>query len=147
MQVYCFSCKNQTNLWAGFGAKTWAVSDCDPKQMETRKTKSLDFEVGAMGLLYCSNPQFFTILFKVASEVEWRMEDKIWPEPWAMPFRIEPLGSPRYRLTIADAYKLLDCLKGKSLTDIFFLGGTCNFTASHIPDDDWNIILEDLAQF
>jgi hypothetical protein len=145
--VYCFSSENQTNLWAGYGAKVWAVSDCKPTQMEVRKTKSLDFPIGALGLLYCSAaPKFFTMPFKVASEVEWRMETKIWPEPWAMPFRIEPLGSPRYRLTLSDAYKELECLNGKqSITDVFFIGGTMNFTASHIPDEDWAIVLEELA--
>ncbi len=85
--------------------------------------------------------------FKVTSEVEWRKEDKIWPEPWEMPFNIEPLGSPNHRLSLPDAYKVLDCLKGKSLTDVFFLGGTCNFTPSQIPEEDWDIILEELAEF
>jgi hypothetical protein len=147
-EIFCFSSNNQTNLWAGFGAKKWAVSDCDSKQMETRKTKSLEFSIGSLGLLYCSNPKFFTMPFKVTSEVEWRVESSIWLEPWVMPFSIEPLGSPRCRLPIADAYKVLDCLKDKaSVTDVFYIGGSCNFTASHIPDEDWDIILEELALF
>jgi hypothetical protein len=145
--VYCFTSNNQTNLWAGYGAKMWAVSDCDRTQMEVRKTKSMNFPVGGFGLIYCSDGKFLTMPFKLRTDVEWRMEDKIWPEPWAMPFGIEPLGSPRFRLPTADAKKVLDCFKGKnSLTDVFFVGGACNFTPSRIPDDDWELILEELAQ-
>lgn len=144
--IYCFSSNNQTNLWAGFGAKMWAVSDCDRKQMETRKTKSMNFPVGGFGLLYCSASKFFTMPFKIRTDVEWRVVENIWPEPWAMPFGIEPFGSPALRLTIADAMKLLDCMKGKStITDVFFIGGACNFTPSHIPDADWQVILEELT--
>ena len=147
-EVYCFSCKNQTNLWAGFGAKTWAVSDCSAAQMETRKTKSLNFPINGLGLLYCSAGEFFTMPFKIRTEVEWRMEAMIWPEPWAMPFGIEPLGSPKFRLGTKDIKKLLDCMQNRnSITDVFYIGGACNFTPSHVPEDDWQIILEELAQF
>ena len=115
--------------------------------MEARKTKSLDFAVGAFGLLYCSQSKFFTMPFKVAGEVEWRMEEKVWPEPWAMPFDIEPFGSPRMRLRSDEAKKVLECLKSvQSITDVFYLGGTLNFTASKIPEDDWQIILEELSE-
>ena len=148
IDVYCFSSKSHTNLWAGYGAKKWAVSDCSRSQMETRKTKSLNFPVGGFGLLYCSSGEYFTMPFKITSEVEWRMEDTIWPEPWAMPFSIEPLGSPKHRLFSRDIKKLLDCMSGRnSITDVFFIGGACNFTASHLPEDDWAIILEELGQY
>lgn len=107
----------------------------------------MNFPIGGLGLLYCSSGKFLTMPFKIRTEVEWRIEDKIWPEPWAMPFGIEPLGSPALRLMTPDAKKLLDCFKGKSsLTDVFFVGGACNFTPSPIPADDWEIILEELAQ-
>ncbi len=145
IDVYCFSSRNQTNLWAGYGARMWAVSDCDKQQMEARKTKTLSFPIGGFGLLYCSAGEFFTMPFKIASEPAWRMEDKIWPEPWALPFKIEPLGSPAVRMTKDHAKRVLDCLKSaRNLTDVFFIGGTCNFTPSHVPDDDWAIILEEL---
>jgi len=46
VDVYCFTSKTQTNLWAGYGARKWAVSDCSENQMEARMTKALDFPVG-----------------------------------------------------------------------------------------------------
>lgn len=144
INVYCFTSKNQTNIWAGYGAKMWAVSDVSERDMEIRRSKSLNIPIGAFGLIYCSDGQFFTMPFKIASEIEWKMEEKVWPEPWAMPFKIEPLGSPGYRLSKQDAYRALDCLKGAtSFTDVFFVGGTCAFTPSKIPDDDWQYILDD----
>lgn len=149
IDVFCFASKNQENIWAGYGAKRWAVSDCPTTEMEKRKTKSLNFPVGAFGLIYCSaEPKFFTMPFKVASEVEWRMEDKIWAIPWAMPFAIEPLGSPKFRMLNKDAFKQLECLKGENnITKAFFVGASCAFAASQIPDEDWQTILDDLGQF
>ena len=147
VDVYCFTSKNQTNIWAGYGAKKWAVAEVSERDMEIRKSKSLNIPVGSYGQIYCSvAPQYFTMPFKFASDIEWRMEAKIWPEPWAMPFKIEPLGSPAYRLLKTDAYKALDCLKGvPSITDVFFVGGACTFSASKIPDEDWQYILDDCA--
>jgi hypothetical protein len=45
-----------------------------------------------------------------------------------------------------DAQKLLECLKtARTLTDVFFVGGTCAFVPSPIPDEDWDIIMEELT--
>lgn len=148
MDVYCFSSENLTNIWAGYGARKWAVSTISATDMKTRETKSLGMTVGSFGLIWCSAPtvKAFTMPFRVATDVQWRTEDHIWPEPWSMPFGIEPLGSPRHLLRRDDAFKVLDCLKtAKSLTDVFFLGGTCAFVPSRVPDDDWEIILEELS--
>lgn len=146
--VYCFSSENLTNIWAGYGARKWAVSTVDAKEMRTRETKSMGMPVGAFGLIWCSAPtvKAFTMPFRVVTEPEWRTEERIWPEPWSMPFAIEPLGSPARLLKRDDAQKLLECLKtARSLTDVFFIGGTCAFVPSPIPEEDWDIILEELS--
>src|SRR5690606_36452099 len=72
IDIYIFSSKNITNIWAGYGARAWAVSQVGKKEMETRMTKSMSMQPGALGLIYCSaEPKFFTMPFKVAGEVEW----------------------------------------------------------------------------
>ena len=137
-----------TNVWAAYGARKWAVSTVQARDMRARETKSLSMPIDAFGLIWCSDPSIraFTMPFRVKSEPEWREIENIWPEPWSMPFDIEPLGSPARRLTRDDAQKLLECLKtARTLTDVFFVGGTCAFVPSPIPDEDWNLIMEELA--
>lgn len=148
--VYCFSSENLTNVWAGYGARKWAVSEAQEREMRRRETTSLEMPIGAYGLIWCSAEDIksFTMPFRVVSEPRWITEAHIWPEPWSMPFDIEPLGSPARRLTRADAGKLLDCLKEvRSMTDVFFVGGSCAFVPSKIPDEGWEIILEELCDY
>ncbi len=110
VDVYCFSSENLTNIWAAYGARKWAVSLVEARDMRVRETKSLEMPIGAYGLIWCSadNIKSFTMPFRVMSEPEWREEHNIWPEPWTMPFSIEPLGSPARRLTRVEAGKLLE---------------------------------------
>ena len=77
--------------------------------------------IRAMIGVYCftftnSSGQYFTMPFTITSEIEWRMEDKIWPDPCAMPLDISPV----YRLLKSDAYKALDCLKEFPLSMMSF---------------------------
>jgi hypothetical protein len=114
--------------------------------MEKRKTQSLGMPVGSFGLLYCSANHSFTTPFRVASEVRWTEIKGVWPETWWLPFEIKPLGTPKYQLSSDEMRNLVDVMKGKqSITDVFFIGGTCTFVPSHIPDEDWSLILEELA--
>jgi len=146
IDVFCFTSSNLTNIWAGIGASLWAVSEVGAKEMETRKTKSLEMPIGSYGLLYCSANHSFTTPFKVTSEVQWQDIRGVWPETWWLPFGIKPLGTPKYQLTTNEMKALVDVMKGKhSITDVFFIGGTCAFVSSKIPDEDWQLILEELA--
>ena len=127
IDVYCFTSSNLTNIWAGIGAGLWAVSEVGSKDMETRKTKSLEMTISAYGMLYCAASHSFTTSFKVISEVKWKEIKGVWPEAWWLPFGIKPLGSPRYQLTTKEMTALVDVMKGRqSVTDIFSL-------AEHAP--------------
>jgi hypothetical protein len=146
IDVFCFTSSNLTNIWAGIGASLWAVSEVSPKDMETRKTKSLEMAVGSYGLLYCAANRSFSTPFKVTSEVQWKEIKGVWPEAWWFPFGIKPMGTSKYQLTIKETTALVDVMKGRqSVTDVFFLGGACTFVPSKVPDEDWRLILEELA--
>jgi hypothetical protein len=62
--------------------------------MKGRYTKAAKMKIGDVGLLYCSENKNFTVPFVVRSLPEFRLVQDIWPEPWALPFKIDPLGSP-----------------------------------------------------
>ena len=146
IDVYCFTSTNLTNIWAGIGAGLWAVSEVSPKDMETRKTKSLGMPIGSFGLLYCSANHSFTTPSKVTSEVRWKEIKGVWPEAWWLPFSINPLGTPNHQLTTKEMTALVDVMKRRqSVTDVFFIGGACTFVPSKVPDEDWELILEELA--
>jgi len=123
IDVYCFTSSNLTNIWAGIGAGLWAVSEVGSKDMETRKTKSLEMPIGAYGLLYCAATHSFTTPFKVTSEVQWKEIKGVWPEAWWLPFGITALGTPKYQLTTKEMTALVEVMKGKqSVTDVFLSG-------------------------
>ena len=66
MEVFVFSSNNLTNMWAGVGAKRWAVSMKLAKNKGTI-TKSKKIKIGSIGLLYCSETGELTTPFLITS--------------------------------------------------------------------------------
>ena len=88
MDIFVFSSKNLTNIWAGIGARLWAVSDTgDATTFQSRRTKSQGMKIGTFGILYCNETQTLTTPFIVYSKPDAKRTVKnVWPEPWVLPF-------------------------------------------------------------
>jgi len=150
MELFCFASKNITNIWAGIGARMWAVAETSPTDMKARITKSKRMKVGSLGLLYCNQTHSFTTPFLVYSTPDpEKIVTDIWPEKrWRLPFRIHPLGSPAKQLHMDEAKKKWDILKSVGpggVSAAMNITGTTVFVPSDISIDDWALILEDLS--
>lgn len=151
MKLFVFVCMNLTNIWAGIGARRWAVSDADPPIMEARKTRSRNVNVGNCGLIYCSHPESkaLTTPFMFTSMPAASEEEKgVWPETWKMPFQIHPLGTPRKQWNAHEAAKSLPFNRSTANTNVssvFKAVGTAVFSPIEIGDSDWSMIIDKLG--
>ena len=142
MKIYCFSSKNITNIWAGIGAKKWAVGINSIQK--TYETKSKNMNVGSMGVIYCTETQCFTMPFVVLSKPKMDVKiDNIWPETWILPFSIHPLGNPN-RMLSKDTVQ--QWIKDSNWNHIFGISPTQAFSSSEIPDDLWEKVILALSE-
>jgi len=95
MEIFVFSSKNLTNIWAGIGARLWAVSQTeDSATAQRRETKAQNMKIGSFGILYCTDTHALTTPFVVYSKVDpHRVVENVWPEKSVLPFKIHPLVS------------------------------------------------------
>ena len=109
------------------------------------------FVPGTRGLLHCNPTQSFTVLFIATSEADpSSVVTDVWPEPWVSPFSMRPLGDPRRQIHKDDALKrwsmLIERLRDyNSVTAAMNITGTTVFVPTNIPEQAWQMILEDLA--
>jgi hypothetical protein len=147
MDLYVFSSNNLTNIWAGIGARRWGVS-LNQAKMPGAATKAAAMPVGASGILYCVETQCFTTPFLVRSPPEaGKTELDVWPEEWALPFGIVPLGSPRLSEHKDKLQSLLPSLNDGSIPWHHFLHvqGSTVFVPSAITANDWAAFIARLA--
>lgn len=150
MELFCFASKNLTNIWAGIGARMWAVAETSPTDMKARITKSKRMQVGALGLLYCNETHSFTTPFLVYSEPDpEKIISDIWPEKnWRLPFRIHPLGTPLRQTHMDVARERWLTLRNSPITTVsaaMNITGTTVFVPTKIEAGDWATILHDLS--
>lgn len=132
-------------------ARTWAVAVVSDTAMKGRITKARRFfKVGSRGLLYCRPTESFTTPFIAESAADSeRVVTDIWPEPWCLPFSIRPLGDPSKRVHKNSARLRWPILHRQidypNITAAMNATGTTVFVPIDITDEDWSIILEDLA--
>lgn len=147
MDVYVFSSNNLTNIWAGVGAGRWAVS-MNLAQDKATITKSKSLQIGALGLIYCSETQEFTTPFIVKSlPVQGSTIKDIWPEEWGLPFGILPLGTPHSRLhkdSIANNMPSAAASKAQ-WNRILYVQPNFSFQASKLSKEDWSYLFRELA--
>lgn len=146
MELYVFSSKNLTNIWAGVGAQTWAVSD-DQAKNRGIVTKAKDLRIGSFGILYCVQTQALTVPFLVSSVPEAAgVVTDIWPEEWHLPFGILPLGSPRKQMG-KEMIAALPCVTStqKQWNNVIRTQGQFAFQPSHIEPEDWEQIIRCLT--
>lgn len=152
MNLFCFASKNVDNIWLGTRAKKWAVATVSDSAMRGRITKAKKYLVpGVHGLLYCNPTQSFTTPFVVTSEADPEaVVTEIWPEPWRLPFSIEPLGDPGLQLHKDEAVERwsihIERLRDyPSVSAALNITGTTVFVPTDISEAAWDLILQDLG--
>ena len=148
MELFCFASKNLTNIWAGIGARMWAVAETSPSDMKARITKSKRMSIGSLGILYCNETHSFTTPFVVLSEPDpVKIIDTIWPEKWRLPFSIHPLGNPSRQVEAAIAkekWNVLSNTGAGGVSAAMNITGTTVFVPIEISSSDWALMLTDL---
>lgn len=137
-----------TNIWAGIGAKRWAVSEKQATNASIR-TKSKRLPVGALGLIYCVESKALTTPVVVTSAAEQtEVVVNVWPQKWMLPFGIVPLGSPHKSISTTDLPKLIPSLAGGAVgwNNLFYVTPTMVFTPSKLTDADWAALLTVLLE-
>jgi hypothetical protein len=146
LNIYVFTSNNLTNIWAGIGARRWAVSDV----VATRPGKvgqANNLLIGSLGVLYCSETHELTTPFVVTSRPQpGVIVTNIWPEPWHLPFQITPLGSPTRTLTNNQLAQQLPSVAANQQQwhNILFVRSDFAFQASTITDADWEYLYSNL---
>ena len=147
MDLYIFGSVNLTNIWAGIGAGMWAISLQQAKNVRGATEKAATMPIGALGLIYCSATHSFTTPFLVGSSPTERTIEDVWPEPWTLPFRILPLGTPRKHLPKSDVATTLPTLRstGRQWNHVLLVSPTTVFVPSKVDAADWEAIIIALA--
>jgi hypothetical protein len=149
MELFVFSSMNLTNIWAGIGARLWAVSKRDETQVKAMVTKSRRMNVGSSGVLYCSETKSFTTPFLVYSKADaTQIVANVWPEEWILPFKIHPLGTPAKQLPLSTAKERLPILRARpndNPTHILPITPTTVFASATITSEDWEVLIQALA--
>jgi hypothetical protein len=143
-----FASKNLTNIWAGIGAGRWAISE-KAAALPNVQAAAKRLSVGSLGLFYCTEAKGLTTPFIILSSPDAAVVvNDIWPERWRYPFSIRPFGTPLRILGIDRALSLLPTLQkvGKSRwVRVLHFQATLAFQPSTLPDEDWELIVRDLA--
>ncbi len=145
MDIFVFSSENLTNIWAGVGARTWAVA---PKQAKSAQIqgKAKKLAVGSLGLFYCVESKCLTTPFMVTSKPQvGEIVSHIWSGQWGLPFGIVPLGSPHKTLRVSSlASKLPSLSSGQGWASLFHVAPATVFAASKLTPEDWAAIVGEL---
>ncbi len=146
MEIYVFSSKTLTNIWAGVGAGMWAVS----LKLGSKKgtvTKAGKVTIGSLGVLYCSETHEFTTPFLFKSTPKDETIEGVWDEAWRLPFEITPLGSPRKRLSKDELKKQMPTVvqTSRKWDDVLKVRPSFSFQAMQISASDWAYLFERLG--
>ena len=149
MKIFAFPSAKLSNIWAGVGAGRWAVSKSTHESVNKRRaTLAAEMPIGSFGILYLSG-QGYTTPFVVTSEPNYvDPESSVWPEDWHLAFDIKPLGNPSKILSRSEALVRLPSMAKrqlKNVDDLIYTKGVQTFVPSEIGDDDWSILIKELA--
>ena len=152
IELFSFASRTIENIRRGVEAKRWAVATVSQSAMRGRMTKARKYlHVGDRGLLYNNPTHSFTTPFIVTSTADpYEVENDVWPEPWALPFSISPLGGPHKQLPNEVAVNRWPFLRHLmrdrgGVPAAMNLTGTTVFVPIEISEADWELILGDLA--
>lgn len=153
MELFCFASQNLRNIELGVRHQMWAVATLlNASAMAARARKAEKYlHPEALGLLYCNPRHAFTVPFIVRSTADQeKIVTDIWPEPWCLPFKIEPLGDTSRMVPADEAKKRWPIVRdrlGRSggVSAAMNITGTTVFVPVVITPEDWAIICHDLA--
>lgn len=152
MDLFCFASRSIENIAIGVRARRWAVATVSNVQMKIRRTKAEKYLFpGSRGLLYCNPTHSFTVPFIVESKADpLAVVRDIWPEMWELPFHINPLGDLSKQLPAERAWERWPVLakrrsRAGGISAAMNITGTTVFVPVDITQEDWAIILDDLA--
>lgn len=144
--LYAFSSESVTNIWAGVGAELWAVPK---KASASTRGKAAKVPVPSFGILYSSVDHSLTVPFVILTEPDQEhIENEVWHGPWALPFRIKPLGTPRKMLEAQEAKKIIPSfsrLQTDNFGKVFRVGGAYAFNRYDTTSADWAVLIDRLA--
>lgn len=146
MDLFVFSSTTLTNIWAGVGARMWAVS---PEQASNRGivTKAANLRIGSLGVLYCVETKTLTVPFLVTSTPDPQATiQNVWPEPWRLPFGILPVGSPHKQMSKGQIALLPAVVtSGRKWNTVIRTQGQFAFQACRVGPADWEQIVRQLT--
>ena len=156
MNLFCFASRNVKNIQIGIENQLWAVATLLNQQaMAARATKAHKYlKPGDYGLLYCNPLHSFTTPFIVRSYADpHRVVTSVWPEGWALPFKIQTLGNLSRQITAEEAEKRWPIVKKRmerinrrgGVSAAMNLTGTTVFVPTDISQEDWAQICHDLC--
>jgi len=152
MDLFCFASRTVENIRLGVDARRWAVATVSPAMMKGRRTKAEKYmHPGSRGLFYCNPTHSFTVPFITESKADpIAVVGDIWPEMWELPFYIKPLGDPSRQIPAEEAWRRWPILKKREdraggVSAAMNITGTTVFVPVDITEEDWRIILQDLA--
>lgn len=149
MDLYVFASSSRTNIWAGIGARMWAVSARAASGVGGIEAKAAGLSIGSLGALYLPK-EGLTTPFLVTSEPEkGAMVRDVWPEPWTLAFGIRPLGTPRHIMNLGDMKKLQAYTQAtkKRIDSVYRVTPTQAFSPASITQGDWATIIEQLSHY
>jgi hypothetical protein len=154
MDLFCFASRNLENIELGVENRIWAVGTlANAQSMAARVTKAAKYLYpGAVGLLYCNPRHAFTVPFIVKSNADpIRTVTDVWPDPWRLPFSIEPLGIPTRMVSADDAKLRWPIVRSRigprgGISAAMNCTGTTVFVPVTITTADWAAICSDLAE-
>ena len=147
LNVFVFSSDSITNIWAGYGAATWAVSQ--GTTTPAKRTKSGNMQPGSLGILYCVPWQAFTVPFVTTTVPDKdAIETDIWNGEWILPFQFKALASPRRRIDGKALRSLLPGMERKDISNFshyLHVQSNFDFQPSKIGNDDWSTLVDRLV--
>jgi hypothetical protein len=144
--LYAFSSETVTNIWAGVGAELWAV----PTTLNASiRGKAAKIAIPSFGILYAGAEQALTVPFVILTRPDQeRIENEVWHGPWALPFKIKPLGTPRKMLPASEAKSIIPSFKRLETANfgkVFRVSGSYAFNRCDAEQADWDVLIERLA--
>jgi hypothetical protein len=144
--VFVFTSSTLTNIWAGLGSRKWAVSAQQAGNASIR-TKARRLPVGQLGLFYCTQTKSLTASFVIATAPDMASEvSHIWPETWALPFGIVPLGTPEKQIHTKDLAVLPSVRDGTPWHKLLHFQPTTVFAPSQLSVEDWSVLASRLLE-
>jgi hypothetical protein len=151
MELFCFCSESIEDIWVGIRRGRWAVSVTESPVALGRFTKGRHYFLpGSYGHFYCSETRSFTTPFKSTSEIEPKVESKIWVGSWMWPFHMRAFGDPDRQTPIDTAQavwtmhtpRLRNC---RSIATALNANGLAVFVPTEIAEETWEQMIGDLA--